>query len=777
MAQPSHLERSYSVASRGAPNRSLDQDMSQEVSAIAGSYGISACSRNSPRSEEAVLERVDTLSQSASNVEMSSGIHDVGRHKASSSVSHLDGVISTPPSSNATTTNTPRTRQERLPSILSLYVDTLVAFAPVKEGFVTQKKKYAGVGNAYLVGRVCRVLKQSLFQIMWLDSQFQNHVETLNLSTVQRGNASYRSLHGNTTSVGWSRLCAVDDGEDVCIDADMDTLEQYMEPFDPPVEQPITLAEVESIRNMRFEPANECVAPTDLFHHNDGSTKTRIRPEYKHLFQHSASSSFFAYIPVSFWQQIVGETNSYARLHSIALTKPFSLDEVMTFLGILFYMALVDKGEYSNYWGEQVEDVIFGSSAVGLDKVMTLRRFKELRQALCFQCVEANAANNDQAARIRPLLNLLKTTGSKYVEVGRDVALDEASVACRSKYGKPLIVYNPMKPTGKYHFRIYMLCCATSWISLNYRLHCASDIAERLNGVTTPEEIRRMSDEIVESSSIRQCVLEVVRPLYYTRRVINSDNYYTSVQLLIALRLKGLYARGTVRKTSSHFPRHVLLEKKECARGASRQAVTADKTMVAASWFDSAIVTVISNADASTLTTVTRQVRSDKRSYTAPTCIKEYNASMQGVDRLDQIRARFSLSDGHSFKKWHKKLALALIDVARANAYLTRKLVVDMRCDRDSHRDFVVELIAELLSGKWKEAPGERRMFYADTGSECPCVPEAVHMPSDDVDLLGEVSSFLPSQQALLINRKSANEFTTIPNETFSITPRQHKCL
>lgn len=124
-------------------------------------------------------------------------------------------------------------RQNRLPSILSMYVDTLVAFSPVKEGFITQKKKYAGVGNAYLVGRVCRILKQSLFQITWLDSQFQNHVETLNLSAVQRGNANYRSLHGNSTGPGWGRLCEVDAGEEVRIDADMELLEEYMEPFDP----------------------------------------------------------------------------------------------------------------------------------------------------------------------------------------------------------------------------------------------------------------------------------------------------------------------------------------------------------------------------------------------------------------------------------------------------------------------------------------------------------------------------------------------------------------
>ncbi|KAE9016295.1 hypothetical protein PR001_g14694 [Phytophthora rubi] len=90
---------------------------------------------------------------------------------------------------------------------------------------------------------------------------------------------------------------------------------------------------------------------------------------------------------------------------------------------------------------------------------------------------------------------------------------------------------------------------------------------------------------------------------------------------------------------------------------------------------------------------------------------------MQGVDRLDQIRARFSLADGHSFKRWHKKLGLALIDVARANAYLTRKLAVDMSKERDPHRAFVTELISELLSGKWKEAPSERQMFYTDTSS------------------------------------------------------------
>lgn len=108
-----------------------------------------------------------------------------------------------------------------------------------------------------------------------------------------------------------------------------------------------------------------------------------------------------------------------------------------------------------------------------------------------------------------------------------------------------------LQPDETYHFRIYMLCCATSWISLNFRLHCQSTINERLAGVMSPETAHALGGEISSSSKIRQCILEVVRPVHGTRRVVNSDNYYTSVQLLEALRVKGLYSRGTVRKSSA----------------------------------------------------------------------------------------------------------------------------------------------------------------------------------------------------------------------------------
>jgi hypothetical protein len=111
----------------------------------------------------------------------------------------------------------------------------------------------------------------------------------------------------------------------------------------------------------------------------------------------------------------------------------------------------------------------------------------------------------------------------------------------------------------------------------------------------------------------------------------------------------------------------------EVKRGDYLQAVCKEAKILGASWCDGNIVTIISNADTSSVSSVERLVKGKKISVAAPTAIKEYNQHMQGVDRNDQVRARFSVADGHSFKKWHKKLAFAIIDIARVNAYLTRQ--------------------------------------------------------------------------------------------------------
>lgn len=146
-------------------------------------------------------------------------------------------------------------------------------------------------------------------------------------------------------------------------------------------------------------------------------------------------------------------------------------------------------------------------------------------------------------------------------------------------------------------------------------------------------------------------------PLYNSGRILNIDNYYTSPILLAQLKSKGLYARGTVRSTRKHVPSVIRFtpdEIKNPTRGMSHVAVQTEYRMLAAAWYDGNEVLILSNADKTGFTTVTRRVLGDKMEIQTPWSIKRYNKKMQGVDRFDQSLERFSMASHSSFQKWYK---------------------------------------------------------------------------------------------------------------------------
>ena len=716
---------------RVAPNDGLGGDLhaEEQVRSAASDQASTDVSRNEGKDAEAA----STPHQDTSTNDGLGGDHaeeqvrSAASDQASTDVSRNEGK-------DAEAASTPH--QHTSTSIENDFTGQFVAFSPHRCPWL-KNKAYKVVKEAYLLGRICHAKKRKsdssgkkvwVYELKWLDTQFNNLAEWITVDFVQQGVDDFKRVEVELRRE--MEESDDDDERDDEDDAETGGYEQYRFRH----ELPATMKEVESIKSMRFDPRAELRAPPDLYEHESGGTQTRVKNRFKEIFRSSATASFFAYLPMSFWKKVLQHTNAKLRVRgkSYMSKTPFTMDELMRFFGILFYMELFPKGEYSNFWGTQEENEVLETGInLSLDKLMPMRRFKALRSCLSFADVTPVELVRDPAAAIRPLLTMLKKTGANYVDVGRNIAIDEASVACRSKRGRHLIVYNPKKPTGKYHFRIYMASCSTSWIALNFRLHCASDIKERLSGLASDAESAAFKAEIQVCSDVRKCVLEVIRPFFHTKRVVNTDNYYTSVQLLQALKLKGLYARGTVRSTSKHFPKHVLLEKDHCARGDYRMAVSSDYATLAASWCDGNVVAMISNADASVVTTVDRRVRQNIVTVQAPACVGEYNRHMQGVDRLDQVRARFSLADGHSFVRWHVKLAMAVIDIARCNAYQTRKMVVGGDSDRDPHRSFMKELARQLINGSWKDCvPDENVLFGVDTPSTLLSPSATVPTPS-----------------------------------------------
>jgi hypothetical protein len=80
------------------------------------------------------------------------------------------------------------------------------------------------------------------------------------------------------------------------------------------------------------------------------------------------------------------------------------------------------------------------------------------------------------------------------------------------------------------------------------------------------------------------------------------ENYYTSPAILILLRNRGIYTRGTVKKKRRMVPSQILLTKADCkklADGYVRMPVCEFAKMQAFGWNDNNPVHILSTADSS----------------------------------------------------------------------------------------------------------------------------------------------------------------------------------
>lgn len=419
-------------------------------------------------------------------------------------------------------------------------------------------------------------------------------------------------------------------------------------------------------------------------------------------------SSFLSFLPLEFWKLVVFETNKYAAntlvgSPTVNWVTRLTLNELFTFLGILIKMTMrpTPGQTYTNCWQEKMWHPY-------TDR-MTLRRFQAIRSMLHLsENGFAEESSNDALYKVRPLLNVLKKTLGDYMIPGSDLALDETSVACRSKYGRNLIFYNNSKPSGKYHFRFYALCDSDSYSCLRIVIHTrnGSDKADGYSG-GMPEAVNENNDNdenISELGKTTKLVMDIARPFFHSGRVLNMDRYYTSPEVFIELRKQGLYARGTCMTNRRMFPKLVTYTEAEATkegRGACRVAVNEENDLVAIGWVDGNPVHVLTTVDGTEMTHVTRRVHQAQQRQSAPTAVRKYGHGMQAVDRFDQLMSLYSLAKRHAFKKWYKKLSMALLDVGITNAEIHYFLLHKNEKTGMYRYNFREKLCSQLFDTDW----------------------------------------------------------------------------
>jgi hypothetical protein len=465
-----------------------------------------------------------------------------------------------------------------------------------------------------------------------------------------------------------------------------------------------------------------------------------VKPESVGCFR-SPLSSFLAFVPLKLLKSMVYFSNMYADsviletesnlISGARWTGDISITEMMAFFGILMKMVLrpTPGQSYDKAWKEPTWHPY--------TRHMRLRRFQQIRAVLHANDNSKMAGSNDSLFKVRPFLNCCKLTFPAYLDVGDDLALDEASVSSRSKFGGFSIFFNPTKPGGKFHFRFYLLCCSSSYACVRIRMH-TRDMCDTADGYQAPAlrvhpyvrsetttagpkttglddsdsaesdsetETETQPEEEVPRTKLISLVLDMCSSLFDTGRVVNMDNYYTSPQVAVALAERKVYIRGTCRGNRAGFPDAVQYSRTEAAKveRGTHKMVSDEKYGIACyGWIDGNPVHFLTTADGTSTNEVTRRVGRQEKKVAAPICIKRYNHGMQAVDRHDQMRQTFSLASRHGFKKYYIKIILGLMDMALVNAFIHYKLVNPEACKKDSARyDFMESLANALLTTEW----------------------------------------------------------------------------
>lgn len=340
---------------------------------------------------------------------------------------------------------------------------------------------------------------------------------------------------------------------------------------------------------------------------------------------------------------IVYQSNLYATQRGKTLN--LKKDELLTFIGMNLLMGYHKLPSWRHYWSTSPD---LGVPIVS--NAMSRNRFDAILSNIH---VNDNAQipvnNTDKLYKIRPMIDTLNETFSRYYHGTREMSVDESMILFKGR--SSLKQYNPLKPI-KRGYKIWCLSDQKGFIS-------KFDIYQGKNA--------EVEEEFKNFSLGERVVLFLTKQDWGKHKMIFFDNYFTSIPLLEKLKCENILACGTIRSNKKGLPKNLIADK-DLQRGSYDYRCSSLGISVY-KWKDNKVVYLASNFHGSEEVTVSRtQKDGQKIDVLAPSVVRDYNNFMGGVDHADRLRAVYGL-DRRS-KKWWQRIFWGLIDMAFVNSYV-----------------------------------------------------------------------------------------------------------
>ncbi|XP_054259872.1 piggyBac transposable element-derived protein 3-like [Macrosteles quadrilineatus] len=232
------------------------------------------------------------------------------------------------------------------------------------------------------------------------------------------------------------------------------------------------------------------------------------------------------------------------------------------------------------------------------------------------------------------------------------------------------------------------------------------------------------------------------------------DRYFTSIQLLDELHIRGFQGTGTL--INDRMPENREMYSDAEVRGGGRgymcQIVRDDGQIAIVKWFDNKPVLLTSSIHGCEPKDVCRRWCKKEKRYVQverPYIIKKYNECMGGVDLLDRMISYYRIAA--RTKKWTTRLISHLIDFSLAAGWIERRRADQQagtpRRDRFDFFDFRFDVAQHLLASETEEPVDDEEIeddpqpLTSSSGRKTPLPTDAVrkskvqHLPEIPPDV------------------------------------------
>ena len=380
-----------------------------------------------------------------------------------------------------------------------------------------------------------------------------------------------------------------------------------------------TSSSCSSSANLSRQPIWKNVNPEDV------STQIKV-PTWKGTLPPSTNINrplgyFMLFFQEVLMNLIVEQSNLFAVQSN--LNKPLCLTrhELEQFIGCCMLMSIFKLPRSRMYWAaftriQQIADI------------MTRDRWEAIKRNLHFNNNEnmpsMEDANRDRLFKIRPLHDHLLPIYQQLPQQ-QVLCIDEQMVPFKGR--SVLKQYLPMKP-HKWGYKLFVLC-DTQGIVHNFEIFTG-----KISPVDGFPDLGATSNIVIQLSKVVEADLN---------HVLWFDNWYTSMNLLVELSKRKIFAIGTVRSNrllGCTLQSDSKLKTK--GRGSFDEKCTniAGVDLRVVKWYDNRAVILTSTCSgAQSLLTVDSYDRRKKQtvSIQCPSIVKKYNQCMGGVDLLDAL--------------------------------------------------------------------------------------------------------------------------------------------